>query len=139
MCVCARVYVCGSVCVSVTKSVYICVSLRLFVLVIFFVCVKVQDTCDVSRNVLCIFSVLQSSPAYSSESPSDAIQPAHIREAIRRYSHKIAPLSLFSVRLFIIPAPRSHFNSLNRWNCSEQLVVCVIFLIKVTEFCWRIK
>ncbi|XP_056623177.1 transcription initiation protein SPT3 homolog isoform X2 [Triplophysa dalaica] len=38
----------------------------------------------------------KSSPAYSSESPSNGIQPAHIREAVRRYSHKIAPLSLFS-------------------------------------------
>lgn len=38
----------------------------------------------------------KSSPAYGSESQSNAIQPAHIREAIRRYSHKIGPLSLFS-------------------------------------------
>uniref|UniRef100_A0A8C4S1G0 SPT3 homolog, SAGA and STAGA complex component n=1 Tax=Erpetoichthys calabaricus TaxID=27687 RepID=A0A8C4S1G0_ERPCA len=30
----------------------------------------------------------------------DAIQPAHIREAIRRYSHKIGPLSPFTVSLY---------------------------------------
>uniref|UniRef100_A0A672TD78 SPT3 homolog, SAGA and STAGA complex component n=1 Tax=Sinocyclocheilus grahami TaxID=75366 RepID=A0A672TD78_SINGR len=36
--------------------------------------------------------------ACGAEAPSSAIQPAHIREAIRRYSHKIAPLSPFSVR-----------------------------------------
>ncbi|XP_016089408.1 transcription initiation protein SPT3 homolog isoform X2 [Sinocyclocheilus grahami] len=34
--------------------------------------------------------------ACGAEAPSSAIQPAHIREAIRRYSHKIAPLSPFS-------------------------------------------
>ncbi|MGH0175467.1 UNVERIFIED_CONTAM: hypothetical protein FKN15_070286, partial [Acipenser sinensis] len=31
------------------------------------------------------------------EAQSDAIQPAHIREAIRRYSHKVGPLSPFTV------------------------------------------
>uniref|UniRef100_A0A8C9GWL9 SUPT3 protein n=2 Tax=Piliocolobus tephrosceles TaxID=591936 RepID=A0A8C9GWL9_9PRIM len=30
------------------------------------------------------------------EAHSDAIQPCHIREAIRRYSHKIGPLSPFT-------------------------------------------
>ncbi|XP_041109297.1 transcription initiation protein SPT3 homolog isoform X2 [Polyodon spathula] len=30
------------------------------------------------------------------EAQSDAIQPAHIREAIRRYSHKVGPLSPFT-------------------------------------------
>ncbi|KAK1171754.1 hypothetical protein AOXY_G6659 [Acipenser oxyrinchus oxyrinchus] len=32
------------------------------------------------------------------EAQNDAIQPAHIREAIRRYSHKVGPLSPFTVR-----------------------------------------
>uniref|UniRef100_A0AAY4CHL4 SUPT3 protein n=1 Tax=Denticeps clupeoides TaxID=299321 RepID=A0AAY4CHL4_9TELE len=36
--------------------------------------------------------------ACGAETQSSAIQPAHIREAIRRYSHKIGPLSPFSVR-----------------------------------------
>ncbi|XP_075406713.1 transcription initiation protein SPT3 homolog [Tenrec ecaudatus] len=30
------------------------------------------------------------------ETPSDAIQPCHIREAIRRYGHKVGPLSPFT-------------------------------------------
>nr|XP_055027702.1 transcription initiation protein SPT3 homolog isoform X2 [Misgurnus anguillicaudatus] len=38
----------------------------------------------------------KSSPACGAESQSNAIQPTHIREAIRRYSHKIGPLSPFS-------------------------------------------
>uniref|UniRef100_A0A672NQ29 SPT3 homolog, SAGA and STAGA complex component n=2 Tax=Sinocyclocheilus grahami TaxID=75366 RepID=A0A672NQ29_SINGR len=40
----------------------------------------------------------KSAAACGTEAQSSAIQPAHIREAIRRYSHKIGPLSPFSVR-----------------------------------------
>uniref|UniRef100_A0A673L4K2 SPT3 homolog, SAGA and STAGA complex component n=1 Tax=Sinocyclocheilus rhinocerous TaxID=307959 RepID=A0A673L4K2_9TELE len=39
----------------------------------------------------------KSAAACGAEAQSSAIQPAHIREAIRRYSHKIGPLSPFSV------------------------------------------
>ncbi|XP_043918588.1 transcription initiation protein SPT3 homolog isoform X2 [Protopterus annectens] len=38
----------------------------------------------------------KSAAAYGIEVQSDAIQPSHIREAIRRYSHKIGPLSPFT-------------------------------------------
>ncbi|XP_056333642.1 transcription initiation protein SPT3 homolog [Danio aesculapii] len=38
----------------------------------------------------------KSAAACVSETQSSAIQPAHIREAIRRYSHRIGPLSPFS-------------------------------------------
>ncbi|XP_012693556.1 transcription initiation protein SPT3 homolog isoform X2 [Clupea harengus] len=38
----------------------------------------------------------KSAAACGSEAQSSAIQPAHIREAIRRYSHKIGPLSPLS-------------------------------------------
>ncbi|XP_048831469.1 transcription initiation protein SPT3 homolog isoform X2 [Brienomyrus brachyistius] len=38
----------------------------------------------------------KSAAACGMEAQSGAIQPAHIREAIRRYSHKIGPLSPFS-------------------------------------------
>ncbi|KAK1170345.1 hypothetical protein AOXY_G7168 [Acipenser oxyrinchus oxyrinchus] len=40
----------------------------------------------------------KSTAACGLEAQSDAIQPAHIREAIRRYSHKVGPLSPFTVR-----------------------------------------
>nr|XP_023694927.1 transcription initiation protein SPT3 homolog isoform X5 [Paramormyrops kingsleyae] len=40
----------------------------------------------------------ESAAACGMEAESGAIQPAHIREAIRRYSHKTGPLSPFSVR-----------------------------------------
>nr|XP_023694921.1 transcription initiation protein SPT3 homolog isoform X3 [Paramormyrops kingsleyae]XP_023694922.1 transcription initiation protein SPT3 homolog isoform X3 [Paramormyrops kingsleyae]XP_023694923.1 transcription initiation protein SPT3 homolog isoform X3 [Paramormyrops kingsleyae]XP_023694924.1 transcription initiation protein SPT3 homolog isoform X3 [Paramormyrops kingsleyae] len=40
----------------------------------------------------------KSAAACGMEAESGAIQPAHIREAIRRYSHKTGPLSPFSVR-----------------------------------------
>uniref|UniRef100_A0A673FZM5 SPT3 homolog, SAGA and STAGA complex component n=1 Tax=Sinocyclocheilus rhinocerous TaxID=307959 RepID=A0A673FZM5_9TELE len=43
-------------------------------------------------------SSAESAAACGAEAQSSAIQPAHIREAIRRYSHKIGPLSPFSVR-----------------------------------------
>uniref|UniRef100_A0A803Y063 Uncharacterized protein n=1 Tax=Meleagris gallopavo TaxID=9103 RepID=A0A803Y063_MELGA len=39
-----------------------------------------------------------SAAACGMEAQSDAIQPSHIREAIRRYGHKIGPLSPFTVR-----------------------------------------
>ncbi|XP_064412400.1 transcription initiation protein SPT3 homolog isoform X2 [Latimeria chalumnae] len=38
----------------------------------------------------------KSTAACGMEAQSDAIQPAHIREAIRRYGHKIGPLSPFT-------------------------------------------
>ncbi|KAM9383255.1 transcription initiation protein SPT3 homolog isoform 2-T2 [Phaethornis superciliosus] len=38
----------------------------------------------------------ESTAACGIEAQSDAIQPSHIREAIRRYSHKIGPLSPFT-------------------------------------------
>ncbi|XP_077173749.1 transcription initiation protein SPT3 homolog isoform X2 [Paroedura picta] len=38
----------------------------------------------------------KSAAACGAEAPSNAIQPTHIREAIRRYSHKIGPLSPFT-------------------------------------------
>uniref|UniRef100_A0A4W3I7J2 SPT3 homolog, SAGA and STAGA complex component n=1 Tax=Callorhinchus milii TaxID=7868 RepID=A0A4W3I7J2_CALMI len=40
----------------------------------------------------------KSAAACGLEAHSDAIQPSHIREVIRRYSHKIGPLSPFTVR-----------------------------------------
>uniref|UniRef100_A0A8C0U1A9 Uncharacterized protein n=1 Tax=Cyanistes caeruleus TaxID=156563 RepID=A0A8C0U1A9_CYACU len=40
----------------------------------------------------------KSTAACGMEAQSDAIQPSHIREAIRRYGHKIGPLSPFTVR-----------------------------------------
>ncbi|NXJ13746.1 SUPT3 protein, partial [Odontophorus gujanensis] len=40
----------------------------------------------------------KSAAACGMEAQSDAIQPSHIREAIRRYGHKIGPLSPFTVR-----------------------------------------
>ncbi|XP_069831977.1 transcription initiation protein SPT3 homolog isoform X2 [Dendropsophus ebraccatus] len=39
----------------------------------------------------------KSAAAGGMESNSDAIQPSHIREAIRRYSHKVGPLSPFTI------------------------------------------
>uniref|UniRef100_A0A8D0L594 SPT3 homolog, SAGA and STAGA complex component n=1 Tax=Sphenodon punctatus TaxID=8508 RepID=A0A8D0L594_SPHPU len=39
----------------------------------------------------------KSTAACGTEAQSDAIQPSHIREAIRRYGHKIGPLSPFTV------------------------------------------
>ncbi|XP_077173764.1 transcription initiation protein SPT3 homolog isoform X4 [Paroedura picta] len=39
----------------------------------------------------------KSAAACGAEAPSNAIQPTHIREAIRRYSHKIGPLSPFTL------------------------------------------
>ncbi|XP_045150787.1 transcription initiation protein SPT3 homolog isoform X2 [Echinops telfairi] len=38
----------------------------------------------------------KSTAACGVEAPSDAIQPCHIREAIRRYGHKVGPLSPFT-------------------------------------------
>ncbi|KAK2503899.1 hypothetical protein MC885_014940 [Smutsia gigantea] len=40
----------------------------------------------------------ESTAACGVEAHGDAIQPCHIREAIRRYGHKIGPLSPFTVR-----------------------------------------
>ncbi|TKC52571.1 hypothetical protein EI555_018271 [Monodon monoceros] len=48
-------------------------------------------------NNLCVF-LSQSTAACGVEAHSDAIQPCHIREAVRRYGHKIGPLSPFTVR-----------------------------------------
>ncbi|XP_045150208.1 LOW QUALITY PROTEIN: transcription initiation protein SPT3 homolog [Echinops telfairi] len=38
----------------------------------------------------------KSTAAYGGEAPRDAIQPCHIREAIRRYGHKVGPLAPFT-------------------------------------------
>ncbi|XP_027243234.1 transcription initiation protein SPT3 homolog isoform X1 [Cricetulus griseus] len=43
----------------------------------------------------------KSTAACGVEAHSDAIQPCHIREAIRRYGHKIGPLSPFTVVLIV--------------------------------------
>lgn len=63
-------------------------------------CTKLQDSHRVFELAIirAVFSPLQSAAACGAEAQSSAIQPAHIREAIRRYSHKIGPLSPFSVR-----------------------------------------
>uniref|UniRef100_A0A671SPL6 SPT3 homolog, SAGA and STAGA complex component n=1 Tax=Sinocyclocheilus anshuiensis TaxID=1608454 RepID=A0A671SPL6_9TELE len=53
---------------------------------------------SMAQAVFSLSSPLQSAAACGAEAQSSAIQPAHIREAIRRYSHKIGPLSPFSVR-----------------------------------------
>ncbi|KAF6116447.1 SPT3-like protein, SAGA and STAGA complex component [Phyllostomus discolor] len=44
-------------------------------------------------------SSAESTAACGVEAHSDAIQPCHIREAIRRYGHRIGPLSPFTVSL----------------------------------------
>ncbi|XP_053793685.1 transcription initiation protein SPT3 homolog isoform X1 [Vidua chalybeata] len=41
----------------------------------------------------------KSTAACGMEAQSDAIQPSHIREAIRRYGHKIGPLSPFTIQI----------------------------------------
>ncbi|OWK13199.1 SUPT3H, partial [Cervus elaphus hippelaphus] len=41
----------------------------------------------------------KSTAACGVEAHSDAIQPSHIREAVRRYGHKIGPLSPFTVQV----------------------------------------
>lgn len=46
---------------------------------------------------LLLLMLLLQSTAACAEAQSDAIQPAHIREAIRRYGHKIGPLSPYTV------------------------------------------
>lgn len=98
-------------------------------------------------NNLCVF-LLQSAAACGMEAQSDAIQPSHIREAIRRYGHKIGPLSPFTVRnnraikSYIYNLKELWFSSgqmKKLWNCWEQFVVTVIFFIKVASFSWEIK
>ncbi len=79
----------------IPKSVLLCRRLCL--------CTKLQDShrvfeLAIIRAVFSLSSLLQSAAACGAEAQSSAIQPAHIREAIRRYSHKIGPLSPFSVR-----------------------------------------
>lgn len=90
-------------------------------------------------NNLCVF-LLQSTAACGMEAQSDAIQPSHIREAIRRYGHKIGPLSPFTVRnnrvikSYIYNLKELWFSSgqmKKLWNCWEQFVVTAIFFIKV--------
>lgn len=98
-------------------------------------------------NNLCVF-LLQSAAACGMEAQSDAIQPSHIREAIRRYGHKIGPLSPFTVRnnraikSYIYNLKELWFSSgqmKKLWNCWEQFVVTVIFFIKVASFSREIK
>lgn len=89
-------------------------------------------------NNLCVF-LSQSTAACGVEAHSDAIQPCHIREAIRRYGHKIGPLSPFTVRnnrvikSYIYNLKESWFSSgqmKKRWNCWKQFVAAVILLYK---------
>lgn len=89
-------------------------------------------------NNLCVF-LSQSTAACGVEAHSDAIQPCHIREAIRRYGHKIGPLSPFTVRnnrvikSYIYNLKEFWFSSgqmKKQWNCWKQFVVTVILLYK---------
>lgn len=89
-------------------------------------------------NNLCVF-LSQSTAACGVEAHSDAIQPSHIREAIRRYGHKIGPLSPFTVRnnrvikSYIYNLKEFWFSSgqmKQQWNCWKQFVVAVILLYK---------
>ncbi|XP_026641450.1 transcription initiation protein SPT3 homolog isoform X4 [Microtus ochrogaster] len=59
----------------------------------------------------------RSTAACGVEAHSDAIQPCHIREAIRRYGHKIGPLSPFTISLSLtecLPKERDGFSGLLR-------------------------
>lgn len=89
-------------------------------------------------NNLCVF-LSQSPAACGVEAHSDAIQPCHIREAVRRYGHKIGPLSPFTVRnnrvikSYIYNLKEFWFSSgqmKKQWNCWKQFVVTVILLYK---------
>lgn len=89
-------------------------------------------------NNLCVF-LSQSTAACGVEAHSDAIQPCHIREAMRRYGHRIGPLSPFTVRnnrvikSYIYNLKESWFSSgqmKKRWNCWKQFVAAVILLYK---------
>ena len=89
-------------------------------------------------NNLCVF-LSQSTAACGVEAHSDAIQPCHIREAVRRYGHKIGPLSPFTVRnnrvikSYIYNLKEFWFSSgqmKQQWNCWKQFVVTVILLYK---------
>ncbi|XP_076771368.1 transcription initiation protein SPT3 homolog isoform X1 [Arvicanthis niloticus] len=64
----------------------------------------------------------KSTAACGVEAHSDAIQPCHIREAIRRYGHKIGPLSPFTISLSLtecLPKEWDGFPGLLRgpWPC----------------------
>lgn len=89
-------------------------------------------------NSLCV-SLLQSTAACGVEAHGDAIQPCHIREAVRRYGHKIGPLAPFTVRnnraikSYIYNLKEFWFSSgqmKKQWNCWKQFVVTVILLYK---------
>lgn len=89
-------------------------------------------------NSLCVF-LSQSTAACGVEAHSDAIQPCHIREAVRRYGHRIGPLSPFTVRnnrvikSYIYNLKEFWFSSgqmKKQWNCWKQFVVTVILLYK---------
>ncbi|XP_077620985.1 transcription initiation protein SPT3 homolog isoform X1 [Crocuta crocuta] len=47
----------------------------------------------------------KSTAACGAEAHSDAIQPCHIREAVRRYGHKIGPLSPFTISFSLTECP----------------------------------
>lgn len=94
--------------------------------------------CFSFSNNLCVF-LSQSTAACGVEAHSDAIQPCHIREAIRRYGHKIGPLSPFTVRnnrvikSYIYNLKEFWFSSgqmKKHWNCWKQFVVTIILLYK---------
>ncbi|KAJ1149123.1 hypothetical protein NDU88_001941 [Pleurodeles waltl] len=60
-------------------------------------------TCDpfshaISATLINYHNTTELPAACGAESQSEAIQPGHIREAIRRYSHSFGPLSPFTVR-----------------------------------------
>lgn len=89
-------------------------------------------------NNVCVF-LSQSTAACGAEAHSDAIQPCHIREAVRRYGHKIGPLSPFTVRnnrvikSYIYNLKEFWFSSgqmEKQRNCWKQFVVTVILLYK---------
>uniref|UniRef100_A0A7N4P126 SPT3 homolog, SAGA and STAGA complex component n=1 Tax=Sarcophilus harrisii TaxID=9305 RepID=A0A7N4P126_SARHA len=60
----------------------------------------------------------ESTAACGIEAQSDAIQPSHIREAIRRYGHKIGPVSPFTLSFSFsecLPQKWNDFPSLLTW------------------------
>ncbi|KAK9959457.1 hypothetical protein ABG768_009582 [Culter alburnus] len=68
----------------------------------------------------------KSAAACGVEAQSSAIQPAHIREAIRRYSHKIGPLSPFSSEFekwLLEPFSQPIWRLLLLWSiCNSQVM-----------------
>ncbi|KAB0359258.1 hypothetical protein FD754_003414, partial [Muntiacus muntjak] len=63
----------------------------------------------------------KSTAACGVEAHSDAIQPSHIREAVRRYGHKIGPLSPFTPSLFSLVIVNHMHYQYDRKNVAEFL------------------